>query len=488
MKKFLIINLLFVFTSVKIVIASHAMGSDLTYRCLGPGPTAGTLEYELTFSFYRDCIGSVTPSNPLDIQVTNSCGLTNPVVNLPLLITNQISPICPTASSTCTGGTSLGVEEWIFRGNVVLPGYCSDWIFSHSEGVRSGAITTFPNGATYNLYVFTKINNLGGLSNSSPTFNNRPVPFSCINQHFCFNHGAYDFEGDSLSFEIITPRFGSGPGDTIDYIPGYSANQPVLSNPPMTFNSSTGDFCMNPTQQDISVFALLVNEYRDGILIGQVERDMQIIVQACANNLPALTGFDEHPLFSATACIDQQNCFVISAVDNDFADTTSITWDNSIMNATFTNTGGRRDTAILCWSPTIADTSALPYCFTVNVKDNNCPYIGAQALTYCITVDPSPSCHSVSFVPIENAKIDIKIFPQPATEKLFIEFGDDFNSKNKFNIRIDNILGESIYQSPINEKNLSIDIGEWSSSGIHFVYVVDENKRIVQAKKIITVK
>ncbi|MBP7437761.1 MAG: hypothetical protein KBA16_08585, partial [Bacteroidia bacterium] len=39
--------------------ASHSMGADLTYQCLG-GNT-----YRVTVSFYRDCIGINAPSAPL---------------------------------------------------------------------------------------------------------------------------------------------------------------------------------------------------------------------------------------------------------------------------------------------------------------------------------------------------------------------------------------------------------------------------------------
>ena len=46
--------------------ASHSMGSDLTYRCLGGN------SYEITLSFYRDCAGVEADTAAL-IHFNSSC-------------------------------------------------------------------------------------------------------------------------------------------------------------------------------------------------------------------------------------------------------------------------------------------------------------------------------------------------------------------------------------------------------------------------------
>ncbi len=363
------------------------MGSDITYRCLGPGSQPGSSVYEISFSFYRDCSGiNVSPFTG-EIDITNTCGLTNPNLTLtPIGPPTQITPICPTAQSTCNGGSYTGIEEWIYRGTVELPGECVNWTFSHSESARNNAITTISGAGGDILYVYSTVNNTNGMCDNSPTFSNKPVPFSCVGQRFCFNHGAYDVEGDSLVYQLITPRTGPDPNDTVDYLPNYSTFQPIISSPPMTFNSATGDFCMNPTQADVTVLAVLVSEYRNGILIGQVERDIQLTVNPCSNILPSLTGINGAPLFNINACADNQLCFYIGSLDPDASNNTTITWDQSIPGATFTPQGGHRDTAVFCWTPAKSDISATPYCFTATVTDDNCPYIGVQVYAYCIKV------------------------------------------------------------------------------------------------------
>ncbi|MFN8181302.1 MAG: PKD domain-containing protein [Bacteroidia bacterium] len=368
------------------VRASHAMGADLTYECLGGN------QYRLRFSFYRDCAGIPAPASILT-EYYSTCfpGPFNVTLNPVSPIPNQISPVCPTATSTCNGGTFTGIEEWIYEATVTLPGPCADWIFTHSECCRNSAITTIANPGSENLVVYSQLDNTNGLCNNSPTFSNNPVPFACVGQRFCFNHGAFDVDGDSLSYQLINPLTSislGGASTTVSYNGGYSSTQPVISTPPAppaSFNTSTGDFCITPTQQDVTVFAVLVNEYRNGVLIGQVERDIQLTVLNCNNFLPTLTGINGTPSFSRNLCADQPFSFYIASIDADAPNTTTITWDFGIPGATLTMTGGQRDSAFFSWTPTQADIGG-PYCFTATVADDNCPYIGTQIYSYCFTV------------------------------------------------------------------------------------------------------
>ena len=360
--------------------ASHAMGADITYQCLGNN------QYRVTFSFYRDCFGIAAPAT-MSLNISSSC-FPNQTVNLSPLPSSPtlITPLCPSALSTCNGGSFTGIQEWVYEGIITLPGPCADWTFSHSENARNAAITTISGAGSDDLFVYSVLNNTNGICDDSPIFSNRPVPFACVGQRFCFNHGAYDAQGDSLSYQIITPRSGPNASDTVGYLPGYSAGQPVISSPPMTFNPATGDFCMTPQQTDVTVLAILVSEWRNGVLIGQVERDIQVTVLNCSNILPSITGMNGAPFFTANVCAGNPICFYIASIDPDASNTTIITWDGSIPGASFTTTNGHRDSAYFCWTPTAADISQTPYCFTVTVSDDNCPYIGVQAYSFCITV------------------------------------------------------------------------------------------------------
>jgi len=377
--------------------ASHAMGADLTYECLGPN------QYRLTYSFYRDCDGISAPAS-VNVNYTSSCfggGSVNltPIPGSP----SRISATCPNVATTCDGGTYTGIEEWIYTGIVNLPGPCADWKFSYGECCRNAAITTVASASSNDLYVYSLLNSIAAPCNNSPTFSNKPVPFACVGQRFCFNHGANDADGDSITYQLITPL--DDANTPITYSPPYSNTQPVQSAPPVIFSSISGDICMVPTTADVTVFAVLVSEYRNGVLIGQVERDIQLTVNACNNFLPNMTGMNGMPFFTKTICANVPFEFWTASIDADAADTTIIDWDFGIPGATFTTSGGKRDSAYFSWTPTTADISNSPYCFTATVKDNHCPYLGLQVFSFCFTVcgveadagpDQSVACGAVT--------------------------------------------------------------------------------------------
>ncbi len=374
---FITAGLLFLF-QVQEVRGSHAMGADLTYECLGPN------QYRLTYSFYRDCSGITAPSS-VSVNFESSCFGSGTVSLTPTLGSpTRISATCPGVATTCNGGSYTGIEEWIYTGIVNLPGPCADWKFSYAECCRNSAITTVDNASSNDLYVYSLLNSIAAPCNNSPTFSNKPVPFACVGQRFCFNHGATDADGDSITYQLITPL--DAANTPITYDPPYSNTQPVLSAPPVIFNSISGDICMVPTQADVTVFAVLVSEYRNGVLIGQVERDIQLTVNACNNFLPNLTGMNGTPFFTKKICANVPFNFWAASIDADVADLTTIDWDFGIPGATLTMTNTNRDSAYFSWTPTTADISNSPYCFTATVKDNHCPYLGQQIFSFCFTV------------------------------------------------------------------------------------------------------
>ncbi|MFM9050896.1 MAG: PKD domain-containing protein, partial [Bacteroidota bacterium] len=367
--------------------ASHAMGADLTYEHIS-GNT-----YRITFSFYRFCDGIFPPSS-FTVTATSSCYPTT-TINIPCINFNtptEISPVCSTAQSTCTGGTFIGVQQYIYQGNITLPGPCVDWRFSAQECCRNATITTTANGAGDYLHVFALLNNTNSSTNNSPTFANYPVPFACRGQRFCFNHGASDVDGDSLVFQMITPL--TVGGVPLQYGPGYTAAQPVTSVPAVRFDPRTGDICMDPTQLEVTVFAVLVSEYRNGVLIGQVERDIQLNILQCSNRLPSLTGINglpSAPPYSRTVCAGDTVSFFIATIDPDPVNSTYMSWDYAIAGATFniyggSNAfGGHRDSARFTWVPSMADVGNVN-CFSVFVSDDNCPILGTSNASYCIDV------------------------------------------------------------------------------------------------------
>lgn len=366
--------------------ASHSQGADLTYQCLGGN------QYRITLSFYRDCAGVAAPNAAIVTISSVSCGQSYTINLNPLPGTGQeVSPICQSATTECNGGALPGVQEYIYTNTTSLPANCSDWVFSYDLCCRNTATNTIFDPGNQNIHVEANLDNLNATCNNSPDFSNNPVPYICAGQTFCFNHGAIDADGDSLVYSLVAPMNASG--STVTYLGGYSATQPLNSNPPVTFNSVTGDICMTPQSLEVAVVSVLVREYRNGQLIGSVTRDLQIRVVNCTNDLPSVDGIDftgsgtGSGSFTASTCANTNLCFYINSFDNDVAQNLTLSWNNAITGAVFNPGSGQRPQAQFCWTPPTTAISNTPHCFTVQVKDDNCPYYGTSIYSFCITVE-----------------------------------------------------------------------------------------------------
>lgn len=361
------------------VYATHAQSADITYKCLGGN------QYQINVSFYRDCAGVAAPNAVTINLISATCGQNFSTTLNPLPGTGvDVTQVCNNVTTICNGGTYPGVEEYIYEGIVTLPANCNDWVFSFSLCCRNNAINTINNPSGENIYVEAQLNNLDFPCNNSPSFSNPPVATPCIGQVSCFNHGAIEPDGDSLYYSLQTPA--TGPTTEVTYLAGYNAQQPLLSSPAITFNSTTGDICMSPTQIEVIVLAVKVEEWRNGVFAGSVVRDIQMRTVSCTNTVPSLTGVNGSGQFTTTACAGTPLNFTIPSTDPDIGQNVTLTWNNSIPGATFVSNGAQIPTGTFSWTPAVSDISAVPYCFTATVQDDNCPLIGSQVYSFCITV------------------------------------------------------------------------------------------------------
>ena len=358
------------------------MGMDLTYECLG-GNT-----YSFQLAFYRDCGGVAAPNNPSINFRSASCNR-NFNRTLTFISSGETTPICASLATECTNGTFPGAEEYIYRGVITLPAQCTDWIISYSVCCRNNDINTINAPGAADIYTETMLNNTLAACNSSPSFSNDPVPFVCSNQTYCFNNGAIDGDGDSLVYSLVTPKTGPNLADTVVFLPGFSAQNPITSTPMLTLDSVTGDLCMFPTDSNqIGVLAVLVEEYRNGVKIGSIRRDIQLRILGCpnGNTPPSVSGIDSTANFNIKVCAGDTVAFDIYSADPDSNQTVSMAWNNAITGANFNVGPGNRPSASFDWSPAFTDIRVNPYCFTVTVSDDNCPFESSQVFSYCIIV------------------------------------------------------------------------------------------------------
>jgi gliding motility-associated-like protein len=386
MKKLLplVVTVLSLLCFIQETKATHLMGADISYECIAPG------KYKIRLQLYRDCKGVDIGTTQVLAYSSAQCGV-NATITLQQISESDITPVCQQNQSqtACAGGQLYGVEKHVYEGTLNLPPGCgTDWILSWGTCCRNYAITNLSQPGNEDMYIRTcALDNTISPCNNSPQFLNDPVPFFCANQPVNYNHGVIDVDGDSLSFQSVSPQNASGP---VTYTGGLSATNPfiVTGSGPFSVDPINGDINFTPSQTQIGVMAIRVSEYRNGVLIGCVVRDMQFTIINCQNNLPTASGVNgsaNNYALTLPACSD--TCFTITSNDADAADIVTMTWNQGIQGATFSSTGSPHPTGTFCWTTTANDVGT--HLFTVQVKDNHCPITGSNTYSYQITVVPS---------------------------------------------------------------------------------------------------
>jgi hypothetical protein len=128
-------------------------------------------------------------------------------------------------------------------------------------------------------------------NNSSPRFNAINGEYLCINEAFTFPFGGIDPDGDELRYSMVTPlnkngtgrnnEASPGPYPDIQWLGGFSANNAIPGSPTLTVDSRSGQLSVTPNRLGLFVFAVKVEEYRNGVKIGEVRRDFQFLVIDC---------------------------------------------------------------------------------------------------------------------------------------------------------------------------------------------------------------
>ena len=418
MKNTLIKSLAFIFLAfaglTQKVQATHMMGADITYKCLGSN------KYLIIIKMYRDCRGVPIGAPGSIIRCgSNQVGSFTPTeINV-----RDVTPTCAGAGKPCnpqnTYGTGTGVEEHTYTATIdfttIRNNGCCKVTIGTGQCCRNGAITT--GAANQNFWTTAEIDICTKKCNSAPSLTSEPVAILCCNQPYYYNNGASDTtDFDSLSYMWDDPmqdftskttwggtRNSKSPFS--DYWPqGYDKNKGPnpSTNPPIGtyLDPETGDIIFTPTDcSESTVASIRVTEWRKDStgkykIIGLTHRDIQFWVQTCPDNNPPLL----YGPYKQDVCAGTQICWTIASDDKQFIppppqkpnppDTVRLTWNRGIPGATFTivDPKERLQRGKFCWTPKKNQASDLPYTFTVTARDNSCPRNAVTVKSYSVKV------------------------------------------------------------------------------------------------------
>lgn len=229
---------------------------------------------------------------------------------------------------------------------------------------RNAEITNIPNSVNVPFYIESQIiiNPFLG-NNNSPVLLNPPIEEACVDAVFQHNPSAFDEDGDSLVFSIIEA---SGLGG--EPVPGYTFPEGV------SINNQTGTLTWDkPTNQGEYNLAILIQEYRDGFLIGSMIRDMQVSVKECENNPPEITHVEDLCVEAGTPLN-----FKVMATDNDTDQTITLTASGGPLSevsgdlAVFSEVLGEDSvTGEFSWNTGCAHVRNSPYQIFFKAQDND---------------------------------------------------------------------------------------------------------------------
>lgn len=134
--------------------------------------------------------------------------------------------------------------------------------------------------------------------NNSAVLLQPPIDIGCVNKLFIHNPNAYDADGDSLAYELAAPLMSLNMP-----VPGYQYPDEIGAtfNNSFTINPLTGEVRWNsPKLQGEYNIAIKIKEYRNGVLINVILRDMQILIRACENEPPTIGSIDEICVIAGT--------------------------------------------------------------------------------------------------------------------------------------------------------------------------------------------
>lgn len=363
--------------------ANHIAGGDFTVRHI-QGNT-----FEATLVLYRDCEGNLVTDNSIAIAVFDAA-TDAALPNLSFFMSDPVSEIIDLANSCYD--TGLCVESQTYTQIFTLPDNPSGYYMSWERCCRNELAINVT--AANQSMVFTVEVPDPALQNSSPQF--QPYPseaFLCINGPAQIDFGATDVDGDSLVYSMIAPLRGNftstvqpiyGPGSGprpypgLAYTPAYSLEDPVGGETPLELNPATGLVTAQPTTAGFYSLAVKVEEYRDGVKIGEVIREAQIAALTCQIDFPSeIFTPEDQTVFEVPA--NSPWCIEVDIIDPNtgdslFVEATGELFDGTVSpQAIFPSAESISEiTRELCWQPLCHNVRDEPYVVTITAFSRGC--------------------------------------------------------------------------------------------------------------------
>ncbi len=277
------------------LLASHVKGGYIRYEYLGAGSSSGTSQYKVT------------------VTVFYGCGVNGPKASVTLKAQDASSgsSVLSTTISTTTSGTitkssfnpcmsnppTICYEVYTYVTTITLTNNTAGYVLAVTDQYRTAGIINIASSSSTGI-AFTApipgvINNVDYHTNTSPEFAFKDTAIVCYNGIFTYQFSSSDaVDNDSLSYAfgngLNTTSTGTNPFyASLTYNAGFSGGAPmgsgVIIDPVTGLISGTA-----PATTGEYVIAVYVTEWRNGVAIASVKKELQIYVYNCSLTAAAL--------------------------------------------------------------------------------------------------------------------------------------------------------------------------------------------------------
>lgn len=377
------INLL-VLMCIAAISKADLVGAEMHYELMNDSVV-------VTLTAYDDYNGTSNISPTIKLGAANSS-----ISNTEMLKLVSRTDVTPTCSNGCSKFTSPSCSN---KFTLVKVTYQATFDFETFSSSNCDMVLTWQSccrpHTSRSFYLESTFNRCIEKGNSSPTFSSAPIVIANQFQHYSNFWSATDADGDSLKYELAPANINNSElydyGKGFDYTAplkylGYPENNGVKYPRGFHLNKNTGLLRFYPTTESSAPVVVIVSEYRGGVKIGHVIRDVTMRVERVSNRKPVISGVDGTSKELITACVGQEVCFSIVPRDLDSRDNLTLTWSSDIPDAKITTTSGKRPELDFCWTPKGKDLVKGTYRLNLKISDNSCELKGVFEKTITINV------------------------------------------------------------------------------------------------------
>ena len=472
--KYLVSILLTLVLAAPVAKASHIVGGEFSLQHLQDD------EYVLTLKVLRDCENGVPWFNePLYVGMFKKGS--NALVNIfrfdRLISSDTLRFVGDNCMDVPDGCTQVGVYQDTFSFPASQYNHPQGYYFSWERCCRNVITKNVDVGQNpqgeVGITLYLEVPPFS-TENSTPVFTHSPLTLLCVSNPYTHSYTATDADGDSLVYKLVKPLAGNtdhtrpndpgspdyplimpGPYQPISWNPGYSMSNIMDGSPALAINEQTGELTVTPTSLGVYQVAILVEEWRGSVKLGEVRRELQFTVSTCLPNVAPQfeVGMEDTTL---TAYMGRETCFPIVTSDANTADSMFLSYSGSIFGDTsgnlpapyarmYVQQGEQYITHQLCWTPTAAHATTDTYQVQLTVKDNGCPIALVNTINLRVKVEESPGVGLGE----EEREQQFVAYPVPASGEVTVEF--ELQESMVVTIELMNLQGQQV-QTLLNQR------------------------------------